>query len=83
MGNSVFKIMLAVPNAMEEDEATTAVDEADLAALQKDQEMADGNAAPGEEALDGHEEVPSSQHALGGGQSLTYSLESLTYGANR
>lgn len=44
MGNSVFKVVLAVPNALEEDEATRAVDKADLALLHKDEEMAEGYA---------------------------------------
>lgn len=57
MGNSVFKVALAVPNALEEDEATRAVDEADLALLHKDAEMAEGYANHDEvEEAEGDEE---------------------------
>lgn len=49
MGNSIFKVALAVPDAMDDEEATRAVDEDDLAQLHKDQDMAEGDAHHAEE----------------------------------
>mmetsp|Transcript_31286 Transcript_31286/g.45774 ORF Transcript_31286/g.45774 Transcript_31286/m.45774 type:complete len:334 (-) Transcript_31286:297-1298(-) len=41
MGNSVFKIVLVVPNPNEDEEATTVVEDHDIEQLQNDEEMGD------------------------------------------
>ena len=41
MGNSVFKIVLVVPNPNEDEEATTLVEDHDIEQLTNDEEMGD------------------------------------------
>lgn len=54
MGNSIFKVFLVVPNPGEDEEATTSIDDNDLAQLQKDDyEM--GDMPPADDAEEQHE----------------------------
>lgn len=65
MGNSVFKVALAVPDAMDDEEATRAVDEDDLAQLHKDQDMAEGDAHHDEEEEDEGDEDSDGDYGAG------------------